>query len=533
MSKLLSILTKSIMLLLALTLVLTGCTSTTSNSSKDTKSSAGYKLDENTPAWKLDNRKKTTTLTWYVNADWWNTDYGHDFVTKQIKKDLNVDIKFITGDDTKLNALFSSGDIPDIISIFDANSQVAKKANTWAMPLNELAKKYDPYFTKVASKDSMDWHKLDDGKTYGYANYSNTQADYDKGFIPATTAFVIRKDVYEAIGKPSMKTPEEFVSAMEQIKTQFPKLIPFGPSEAFGNNLQDYLGVALEKDGKFYDRNLDEDYLTWIKTFNTVYKNGGISDDSFADDDTAYSEKVKAGKYASMLISGIPQKGGDLQTYMSSNPGKEYIAVDGPQSTVGNEPTLNQSGITGWMMNYISKNCKDPAKAMQIFTYLLSEKGELLTTYGIKGKTYTVNADGKYEFTPELKEMRLKNPDQFKKEYRMGEFFFFGHDKYNALSDSTLEATKQLEAWGKGKLKPHFILEGTDPDQGTPEARALSAIQTNWDSTLVKMIRAKNDNQYDKTLSAYKKFLGQNNWDKISEIRSEKMDVNRKKLGLK
>ncbi|RLQ94023.1 type 2 periplasmic-binding domain-containing protein [Falsibacillus albus] len=530
MMRIKSFLNAGFLLLLALSLVLTGCTS---KSSSAVKGNTDYKLDKNTPAWKLDKTKKTTTLTWYVNADWWNTDYGHDFVTKQIKKDLNLDIKFITGDDTKLNALFSSGQIPDIISIFDANSQMAQKANTWALPLDDLAKKYDPYFNKVASKETMDWHKLSDGKTYGYSNYSNTKADYDSGIIPSTTAFVIRKDVYDAIGKPEMKTPEQFVSAMEKIKTQFPKLIPFGPGEAFGEILQDYIGVPLQTDsGEFYNRNLDEDYLTWIKTFNTVYRNGGISDDSFADDDTALSDKIKSGKYASMLISGIPQKGSDLQTFMTSNPGKEYIAVDGPQSTVGHEPTLSQSGITGWMMNYITKKCKNPAKAMQLFTYLLSEKGETLTTFGIEGQTYTVNADGKYSFTPELKEMRQKNPEQFKKEYRMGEFFFFGHDKYNALSDDTaLEATKQLTAWGKGKLKPHFILEGIDPDQGTPEARAVSEIQTYWDSSLVKMVRAKNDQQFDKVLDSYKSFLKQNNWDKITKIRSEKMAENRKKLG--
>ncbi|MEH6992462.1 sugar ABC transporter substrate-binding protein [Neobacillus drentensis] len=536
-SKLHSILSKSMIFLLALSLVLTGCSNTTSNSSnedKGTKDKARYTLDENTPAWKLDKKDETTTLTWYVNADWWNTDFGSDFVTKRIKKDLNIDIKFITGDDTKLNALFSGGDIPDIISTFDATSQVAKKANTWALPLEALADKYDPYFHKVAAKDTLNWHKLDDGKTYGYANYSNTQADYDSGLIPAGTAFIIRKDVYEAIGKPAMRTPEEFESAMMKIKNQFPKLIPFGPGEAFGPVLQEYIGVPLEtKDGEFYDANLDEDYLAWLKTFNNVYKNGGISDDSFADDNTIFEEKVKAGKYASMLITGIAQKSSALQSFMTNNPGKEYIAIDGPQSTVGNEPALSQSGITGWMMSYITKNCKDPAKAIQLFTYLLSEEGQTLVSFGIEGETYKVNADGMYEYLPEINEMRLKNPEQFKKEYRMGEFFFFGHDRYWAKSnDQTLDATKQLQAWGKGKLKPHFTLEGINPDQGTQEARSLSEIETTWGTTLVSMIRAKNDKEFEKLIADYKKFRDANNWEKINKIRSEKMEINRKKLGL-
>ena len=62
-----------------------------------------YTPDAKTPAWQLDTKKETTKLKWYVNADWWNTEYGKDMVTKKIKEDLNIDIEFITGDDTKLN----------------------------------------------------------------------------------------------------------------------------------------------------------------------------------------------------------------------------------------------------------------------------------------------------------------------------------------------------------------------------------------------------------------------------------------------
>lgn len=51
----------------------------------------------------------------------------------------------------------------------------------------------------------------------------------------------------------------------------------------------------------------------------------------------------------------------------------------------------------GWMQSYITKNCKDPAKSIQLFTYLLSEEGQILTTYGIDGETYKINEEGKYE----------------------------------------------------------------------------------------------------------------------------------------
>ncbi|WP_308721787.1 extracellular solute-binding protein [Paenibacillus polysaccharolyticus] len=528
--------------LLTAVLMVTGCSGGSGGSSEANWVSIEdrYTVDPEKPAWQLDKKEEVTDLTWYVNADWWNTDFGKDIVTKKIKEDLNINIKFITGDDTKLNTFFAGGDMPDLLTVFDSNSQVVSKASTWAIPLNDLAEKYDPYFNKVAAADTLKWFQQADGKTYGYPNYSNTQADYDSGNIPAKTAFIIRKDVYESLGSPVMGTPEQFQSVMKQIKEKFPSLIPFGfnaiggGTGSLGDALQDFIGVPLETaNGEFYDRNLDEDYLTWLKTLNAVYRDGNISDDSFADDGTAFEEKVKSGKYAAMLLDGTPQQGGNLQIYMSDNEGKEYIAIDGPQSTKGNVPTLNQSGITGWMINFISKDAKDPAKAMQIFTYLLSEEGQILMNYGVEGETFKKKADGTVELLPAVKDMQLHNADQFKKEYRLGEFMFFGHDRHKALSaDAFPEAIKQMQAWGKGKLTPHFILENINPNLGTPEARALSAINTKWNSTLVSMLRSKDDASFDNALAAYQSFLEENRWPDIVKIRSEKMKQNKEKLGM-
>lgn len=529
--------------LMAVVLVVSGCGSGGDSGSKKENWISiedRYTPNPESPAWQLDKKEEMTELTWYVNADWWNTDFGNDVVTKKIKEDLNINIKFITGDDTKLNTFFAGGDMPDLITTFNANSPVVQKAATWALPLNDLAEKYDPYFNKVAAQDTINWFQLKDGKTYGYPNYSNTQTDYDSGNIPAKTAFIIRKDVYEALGKPAMGTPEQFQAVLGDIKKQFPELVPFGFNSigegtgSLGDVFQDFIGVPFEENGGFNNRNLDEDYLTWVKTLNTVYRNGAISDDSFADDGTAFEEKVKAGKYATLLLDGTPQQGGNLQSFFSGNQGKEYIAIDGPQSTVGNAPTLNQSGITGWMISFITKNNADPAKSIQLFTYLLSEEGQMLMNYGIEGETYQVNADGTVQFLPAVKDLQLNNPDTFKKDYRMGEFMFFGHDRYKAMSEDAFpDAIKQMQEWGKGKLKPHFVLENTDPDQGTPEARSLSAINTKWNSTLVSMIRAKDDATFDSVLNEYKTFLQDNNWDKIVEVRNEKMKLNKEKLGLK
>lgn len=523
-------------------LLLSACGNSESGAtSGDIDLSERYELDETTPAWQLDSKEEMTELTWYVNADWWNDDFGNDVVTNKIKEDLNVDITFITGDDTNLNTMFAGDEMADIVTIFDFNSQVAQQAETWAYALNDLADEYDPYWYEAASEETLNWYQLDDGKSYGYPSYSNTSADYESGLIPANNNFLIRKDVYEALGEPSFSTPEEFNAALDLINSEYPDLTPFG-FNAFGDgtgslgaDLQNFIGVPIEDaDGSFYDRNLDEDYLTWVRALSDAHADNNINDDSFADDGTAFEEKVSSGEYATIMAAGTAQMSGFLQSWMSSNPDAQYIGIDGPQSTVGNEPRLNQSGITGWMISYISKEASDPAKAMQIFTYLQSEYGQLLTTYGVEGETYDYTESGEIELLPEIQELRDSDSNRFKEDIRIGEFIFFGHDKYQALASESnrTPALVQPREWGEGKLVPQFILENANPDQGTAEARALTSIDAEWATTLVNLIRTDSDAQFDTIVDNYTQFLEDNRWESITDIRTEKMNENRERLGI-
>ena len=500
-----------------------------------------YELDATTPAWQLDTKEEVTELTWYVNADWWNDSWGEDIVTKKMEEDLNIKVNFIKGDDTNLNTMFSGEDVADIVTVFDSNSQVAKQASTWAYSLDELAEKYDPYWNEVAAEDTLNWFQLEDGNTYGYPNYSNTAADYESGMIPANTNFLIRKDVYEAMGEPDFGTPEEFIASMEQMSEEYPDLIPLGFNDlgegtgSLGDVFQDFLGVDLvNEDGSFKNRNLDEEYLGWLRTLRQVHSDGNISDDSFSDDGTAFDEKVKSGQYGTLMISGVAQLSGALQTWLAANPGAEYIAIDGPQHSEGNDPKLNQSGITGWMINYISKTTEDPAKVMQVFTYLQSEYGGILTSFGVEGETFEYDEEGKIVLLPEIQEIKDNDSERYKTEYRLSEFIFFGHDKYQALGSDSMQtpALIQPREWGEGLLYPHFVLENIDAEPGTQEARNLSAINTNWNTTLVSLIRSSSDDEFDSILANYEAFLDENGWDGIVDIRNEKMNLNREKLGL-
>lgn len=495
-----------------------------------------YELDPSTPAWKLDKKEEVTKIVWYMNMDWTTLPFGEDITTKKIKEDLNVEIEFISGDDAKLNAMISGGDMPDIVTLNDKTSQAAIKADSWAQSLNDLAEKYDPYLMDVVTEDTFSWYALENGKTYGYPNYSNTTADYESGNIPINDVFVIQEEIYNSIGKPDLTTQDGFLTALELIKEKYPDKTPLGFSPLgdqagpFTDKLQDLLGVPLEtEDGKYYDRNMDKEYLSWLNTFSQAYRNDYISDDSFTDDGPTYDEKVKRGEYGMLLIAGVNGQGGNF-TEFTKNTDSQYIAVDGPSSTSNRIPTLNATGISGWLINYVTKEAKDPAKVTQLFTYLISDEGQLLTKYGIEGVTFDYNSDNKIDILPEVKKMDIEDNEGYNKKYGLSRFNYFNNDRANALKVKEEGILTQIHDWGEGKLTPHFIVENIKPNPGTAEARANASIETKLNSTIISLIRSKDDSEFDKTLSEFEKFLESNKWDDIKKIKDEKMSENKKRL---
>ena len=121
---------------MAVTTLLSGCGKNSGGSSASADgglpelTSDRYELDATKPAWQLDKKTDTTELTWYVNADWWNTDWATDTVTKKIKEDLNLDVQFITGDDTKLNTFLQEVRSPILLRYLTQTPQWHSRLQT-------------------------------------------------------------------------------------------------------------------------------------------------------------------------------------------------------------------------------------------------------------------------------------------------------------------------------------------------------------------------------------------------------------------
>ena len=162
--------------------------------------------------------------------------------------------------------------------------------------LNELADEYDAYFWEVSNEERVNWYTQPDGNIYGYPNSSVTPKDVEEHpEIGSNQTFLVRKDIYEAIGSPDMTTPEGFKKAVEKAYEMFPEvdgepLIPVGAHAfteqgnlSFDSFLMNFLAVPYEKNGELYDRYTDPEYIIWLKMFRELGQEGMLADDIFID----------------------------------------------------------------------------------------------------------------------------------------------------------------------------------------------------------------------------------------------------------
>jgi putative aldouronate transport system substrate-binding protein len=503
-----------------------------------------------TPGWML-NKDKPVTFDWYINFSWFARQWGDSAVSKYITEKTGVDIRYIVpagNEAEKLNSMIAGNTLPDLITIGWWEGQVPMMIDSGlVLPLDELAQKYDPYFFKVANPQKLGWYRQDDGHVYGYPNASYTPQDYDKlkGKLTSNQTFLVRKDMYEALGKPDMTTPEGFLAALRAAKAKFPSvggqpIIPIGFME-FGDTgcaslegyLQNFLAIPYEKDGKIYDRSTDPDYVKWLKVFRQANEEGLIATDVFVDKRSQIEEKAAQGRYFAMLYQNWDMQAAQMALY-NQDPNKVYIAVDGPKNSKKAPHTLAGQGIAGWTLTLISKNCKDPARAIQFLTYLISEEGQMDTYFGIPNVTYTMK-DGKPELLPEVAELDAKDKNAQETKYGVQYTYWMLMD--NPWADQWgakySPALAQPQLWTRPYVKSFAAYDNLQLTTGSDEALIAEEISRRWGRDLPRLIRAKSEAEFDQIWNELQKFKQDKGIAKVQAVQTQKMVVNKQKLGMK
>ncbi|MEK3888448.1 extracellular solute-binding protein [Bacillus sp. FSL K6-3431] len=503
-------------------------------------------LTADDPGWKEDT--SPITFDWYLNFSWFASKWGNDETSKYITEKTGVTLNLIApagNEAEKMNTMIASGKLPDFVTLGwgeDAVKQMIE--GELVLPLNELADKYDPYFFKVSDQGKLEWYRQENGNVYGYPNASSSPANFDKykDQKPSNQTFLVRKDMYEAIGSPDMRTPEGFLSALEAAQEKFPDvngvpLIPLGLHE-FGDTgnyslegyLQNFLAIPMEKDGKLYDRSTDPEYLKWLKVFRQANEDGLLAKDVFIDKRPQMEEKVAQGRYFAMLYQRSDMAAQQLALYQN-DPDSIYVAVDGPTNENLDTPTLSGDGLSGWTITLISKDVKDPERAIRFMSYLISEEGQKDMYLGPEGITYE-NIDGKDQWKPEVFELLNSDRTAFDQKYGASHTFWMLMDTDMQLQwqPPTEEPMKQLEEWTKGKTQSFAVFDDINPQGTSSEGVANSKIAQEWGKTLPKLILAKSDKEFDEIHEEFiekREKLGQ---EKVREYQQKRFEENKAKI---
>ncbi|MBB6479288.1 extracellular solute-binding protein [Spirochaeta isovalerica] len=504
-------------------------------------------LDPDVPGWTLDT--SPVEFDWYLHFSWFPNQWGVDPLSQYVTEKTGVDINFIVpagSEAEKLNTLIAGDQLPDFITIGWWEGFVNDMIEgDMVYALDELAEQYDPYFFEVAVPSRLGWYEREDGHVYGYPNASYSPEDYERYDVPANQTFLVRKDMYEALGKPDMRTPEGFIAALEAAKKMFPEvngqpLIPFGShefgdqgSDSFGKFLQDFLAIPYEEaDGTMKDRFADPEYKRWLKAFNDANDKGLMSPDIFIDKRAQMEEKIAQGRYFSMLYQRTDFASPQM-TLFKNDPDSVYIAVPGPSNSKLDDPTLAAVGISGWTVTLISKNCENPERAIRFMSYWMSEEGQRDFYYGVEGVTWEM-VDGKPQFIPEAKEMMDTDRPAFDKQHGANQTFWMLMDNpmFEQWQPAPVEPFKQMIEWTYPYTVSVSQYDNTEPTPDLDEGIVLGKVKNMRGKYIPALVTAKSDAEFEAIWNEWQQKKADLGYDDVLEYQTEKLEINKTKLGL-
>lgn len=488
------------------------------------------------------------TLTWYINFSWFSKSFGEDAVSQYIKDRTGINVEYVipTGNEKEhMQSIVSSTIRPDIITLAWWDSAYKELvANDMLEPLNLLNEQYNTNFFDNTNPDTVDWYTDDNGMIYVYPNTS-----YPPGaeLLHSNQSFLVRKDIYEAIGSPNMSTQEGFLTALEMAKEYCPtvngkSLIPLGLHEfnQEGNTsleeyLQNFLAVPYELDGVLYDRFLDEEYISWLKVLNEANRRGLLEVDVFVDKRIQMEEKIADSRYFAMLYqwSDCTEQ---LQKIELANSEQNYMAIDGPKNSNSDPHTLSSSTIQGWTVTGISSVSDNKKEAIELLSFLMSDEGQRLLFIGVEGDTYEWdNMTDSPVIFPEVLELYMNNRSVYDAVHGGGTTHWpmmnnlYADEKgYNIIVEDNINDIKEWTSQYTSNFSYYIY---NDFAYNTPEYQIVTLDTQKRSELLPALLLAETEEDFDILFSEYIAYREEIDYDLVVSAMQKQLDENKERMG--
>lgn len=346
------------------------------------------------------------------------TDYTNNEFTKWLEEKTNIhlDITLAPQDQTeadqKLNAIFASGDLPDIIlnwGNMTLDRQLALAEQGLIVPLNDYIDQYGVETQRVFEEMPSAKNALTqiDGKIYSVPDvnecYHCTHAQKMWVYQPWL----------DKLGLEVPETTDEFEQMLIAFKTQDPNgngqadEIPLSGNVSWHGSLAEYLmnpfvyyQMVSSPNGYYIEEGVikapfvEEGWKEGLKYLNKLYAQGLIDPQAFTNTD----EQMKVlGENPDVAILGAMPSGHEgifVEIYGASGRWEEYTPIPplaGPSGLRQNPTTTNVTGSGGFL---ITKANQYPAASFRLADLFLSWEGTTRSYYGIPGVDWDYVKDG-------------------------------------------------------------------------------------------------------------------------------------------
>lgn len=343
----------------------------------------------------------------------------------------------VGGSDADMFALMvASDEYPDLVM---PKGQVNKLVDAGALiDLRPLLEEHAPNILKVYGEymNRLAYSSEDD------AIYTLPLAGVGQTYFDAGGGFQLQHQVLEELGYPEIKTLEDYENAIKTYLEKNPTTADGQPRVGLSLNGGEwqilisvtnpaFYATGAPDDGEFYvnqdthevmmhyQRPEEREYFRWLNHMNDI---GLLDKESFVQKYDQYKAKIASGR-----VLGIIDQDWDYAEAENALKAEGRFAETYANFPVTLDETFKDASFmgTGYLGGYgvgITVDAKDPVRIIKFLDYLASEEGQILVNWGIEGKHYTVDDNGKRIIPQEINDRKVNDANNFKKETGIGNY---------------------------------------------------------------------------------------------------------------
>lgn len=349
--------------------------------------------------------------------------------TKELEEMTNIKIEWVIAPSgsikEKLNLMFASGDMVDLVMLGPGNANRLDKTTEASFGVQNLIIPLNEYYDTVSVGYKEAFEKLEGMRDYITAPDGNiyTLPNVDGSLhVQYNCKLWLNTQWLDNLGLKMPTTTDEFYNVMKAFKEQDANgngdsndEIPLSTvTSGAGTQMDGFLMNPFQltpdtnkmylEDGKVVFSPVQDDYKEGLKYLNKLYSEGLINPESFTQDK---DNQVNVNENGEEPVIGAflalhPAYACDLSTKPYSTKWQQYQPLaplkgpDGEAIAAWNPYVMYQTGMT-----FITSACKEPEAAFRLIDYLATHEGSYREAFGVEGVHYRkaetgeVGLDGK------------------------------------------------------------------------------------------------------------------------------------------